>query len=92
MSFAYCLSHLNPLFYATGLEDAFPAIQTLLDTAKRRGLIGTFTIDSSDYDPVRLERGARTPLCASQALPSCSFFFHVIANDSSYHQCRLQRA
>ena len=35
----------------TGLEEAFPAVMKLLETAKRRGLIGTFSVDSSDYDP-----------------------------------------
>ena len=45
---------MNPLCHASGLEEAFPAIKMLLDTMKRRGLIGTFTIDSSDYDPVEI--------------------------------------
>ena len=34
-----------------GLEEAFPTVTSLLKTAQKRGLIGTFTVDSSDYDP-----------------------------------------
>ena len=36
---------------AQGLDAAFSAVRTLLETAKKRGLIGAFTMDSSDYDP-----------------------------------------
>jgi len=44
-----------------GLEEAFPAITKLLDTAKQRGLISTFTIDTSDYDPGYWSADAGSP-------------------------------
>ena len=34
-----------------GLGEALPAIKSLLQEAKSRGLIGAFSLDSSDYDP-----------------------------------------
>jgi hypothetical protein len=44
-----------------GLDKAVPAVQTLLETAKKRGLIGKFTIDASDYDPAYWSSDSGTP-------------------------------
>ncbi len=52
-----------------GLEEAFPAVTGLLETAKKRGLIGTFTVDSSDYDPGY--RHARTHARPAWRVPAC---------------------
>ena len=59
-----------------GLEEAFPAVTGLLETAKKRGLIGTFTVDSSDYDPgyghvrAHARPHACPPVCAPDSTPS----------------------